>query len=320
MLLTLVRDPRFYAMKREVDLSLLADARRKGCEICGGALHSSNFTRKPRGGPEGLGDDADTRFSLCCAEDGCRTRHTPPSLRFLGRKVYLGAVVVLVAAMRHGATPARMRTLREHLGVSRRTVERWRSVVARDLRGERLLAGRARRRSCRRSRPASCRPRSSSASAATTRPGSSRSCASSGRSPAGRGSRPLAEGRRRPAEDARRSPGGRPNRVRAPSMTGARCDEESKSRPSTRPGRTCASRWWGTCSRRRRRGASCASSSSSSPAGPGATRPPASPPASASRPSSAGTTRRSASGTTRWASCGARCARTPASRRRWPSR
>jgi hypothetical protein len=28
--------------------------------------------------------------------------------------------------MRHGATPARMRKLHEHLGVSRRTVERWR--------------------------------------------------------------------------------------------------------------------------------------------------------------------------------------------------
>jgi hypothetical protein len=127
MLLALVRDPRFYAMKLEVDRSLLAEARRKGCENCGGVLHSSHFMRKPRGGPDGLGGAADMRFSLCCAEDGCRSRHTPPSLRFLGRKVYLGAVVALVSAMRHGATPARMRALREHLGVSRRTVERWRA-------------------------------------------------------------------------------------------------------------------------------------------------------------------------------------------------
>jgi hypothetical protein len=35
-------------------------------------------------------------------------------------------VVVLVSAMRHGATPARLRKLSEHLGVSRRTVQRWR--------------------------------------------------------------------------------------------------------------------------------------------------------------------------------------------------
>jgi len=34
---------------------------------------------------------------FCCAVDGCRSRATPPSLRFLGRKVYLAAIVVLVA-------------------------------------------------------------------------------------------------------------------------------------------------------------------------------------------------------------------------------
>jgi hypothetical protein len=43
-----------------------------------------------------------------------------------GAKVFLGAVVVLISAMRHGATPKRMAQLRELVGVSRRTVERWR--------------------------------------------------------------------------------------------------------------------------------------------------------------------------------------------------
>ena len=123
---TLVQDARFYAFELEADRSLLAEAREKPCVICGDRLHSGHFHRKPRGGPAGMGEDADLRYSLCCAGHECRTRHTPSSLRFLGRKVYLGATVVLVAAMRHGASPARMRTLREHLGVSRRTVERWR--------------------------------------------------------------------------------------------------------------------------------------------------------------------------------------------------
>lgn len=127
MLLALVRDPRFYATKLRFDRSLLAETRSKGCAKCGDVLHAADFTRKPRGGPGDPAEDADTRFSLCCANRECRTRHTPPSLRFLGRRVYLGAVVVLVSAMRHGATPARMRKLREHLGVSRRTVERWRT-------------------------------------------------------------------------------------------------------------------------------------------------------------------------------------------------
>ena len=51
---------------------------------------------------------------------------TPASLRFLGRRVYLGLIVVLVPVLRHGASPTRVRRLRELVGVSRRTVERWR--------------------------------------------------------------------------------------------------------------------------------------------------------------------------------------------------
>lgn len=124
MLLALLRDPRFYAMKLRMDRALLDEMRARACRRCGKRLHSADFGRKPRGGPADLGEDADVRFSLCCAR--CRKRHTPPSVRFLGRKVYWSGVVAVVSAMRHGATPARMRKLREHLGVSRRTVERWR--------------------------------------------------------------------------------------------------------------------------------------------------------------------------------------------------
>jgi hypothetical protein len=123
----LLRDARFLAFQLAADRVTAAEIREQGCVECGGALHSANFTRKPRGGPAGLAPGADVRFSLCCAEDGCRTRHTPPSLRFVGRKVYLGAVVVIVSAMRHGATSERMSKLRELVGVSRRTVERFRS-------------------------------------------------------------------------------------------------------------------------------------------------------------------------------------------------
>jgi len=47
-------------------------------------------------------------------------------VRFLGRKVYAGFVVLLVSALRHGATPRRMRQLRAVLGVDRRTLVRWR--------------------------------------------------------------------------------------------------------------------------------------------------------------------------------------------------
>jgi hypothetical protein len=122
----LLRDARFQAFLLEADHEIAAEAREEGCPRCGGVLHSAAFQRKPRGEALGLGDDQARRCSFCCAEEGCRRRRTPPSLRFLGRKVYLGAVVVFISAMRHGATPARMQKLRETFGVSRRTVERWR--------------------------------------------------------------------------------------------------------------------------------------------------------------------------------------------------
>jgi len=47
-------------------------------------------------------------------------------VRFLGRRVYGGVVVVLVSAMAHGLKPERVRRLREVLRVDRRTLERWR--------------------------------------------------------------------------------------------------------------------------------------------------------------------------------------------------
>ena len=50
---------------------------------------------------------------------------TPPSVRFLGPKVYLSAVVVLIGAMRHGATTRRARELSQLTGADRRTIDRW---------------------------------------------------------------------------------------------------------------------------------------------------------------------------------------------------
>jgi hypothetical protein len=47
-------------------------------------------------------------------------------LRFLGRRVYFGVVVVLVTAMAHGSTSRRAAELRAQLGVDRRTLARWR--------------------------------------------------------------------------------------------------------------------------------------------------------------------------------------------------
>lgn len=48
-------------------------------------------------------------------------------MRFLGRRVFLGAVVVLVATMRQGPTPRRVRELTALFGVDRRTIAHWRT-------------------------------------------------------------------------------------------------------------------------------------------------------------------------------------------------
>lgn len=123
----ILRDASLYAVLFKIDLDLAASTRAGGCAACGGRLHSARYPRKPRGGPDDLGPECEWRLSFCCAADGCRQRATPASVRFLGRRVYLAAVVVLVAAMTHGVTPRRAAELREHLGVKRRTLERWRS-------------------------------------------------------------------------------------------------------------------------------------------------------------------------------------------------
>jgi hypothetical protein len=114
-------DQKLLQLAEKIDIDLTEEARSKGCLLCGGALHRSDYDRKPRGGPQW-----DIRFSLCCAKEGCRKRHTPPSVRFMGRRVYAGLVVVLVSAMAHGLTPERVKSLREALGIDRRTLERWR--------------------------------------------------------------------------------------------------------------------------------------------------------------------------------------------------
>lgn len=122
----LLSDPAFYRLLLRFDEDLAAAERSLGCSVCAGRLHAGDFRRKPRGLAISLGERFTERFSFCCADRQCRKRRTPPSLRFLGRKVYLGAIVVLIAAMRCGASPARMRRLHELVGVSRHTVARWR--------------------------------------------------------------------------------------------------------------------------------------------------------------------------------------------------
>ena len=122
---SLLSNARFYGLLLDFDRDLAEQARSAGCGECGGVLHSATYWRKPRGRARCVGPEHDQRLSFCCARDGCRSRTTPASLRFLGRKVYLATIVVLVSMMQHGVTDRRMRQLTEAVGVDRRTVARW---------------------------------------------------------------------------------------------------------------------------------------------------------------------------------------------------
>lgn len=117
----------FYHVLERIDAELAETTRRAGCRRCDGVLHKASYPRKPRGGPPGLPASYACRASYCCAVEGCRTRATPPSVRFLGRRVYLGAVVVLASALQHGVSAFRVHRLKELFGASRQTLLRWRS-------------------------------------------------------------------------------------------------------------------------------------------------------------------------------------------------
>jgi hypothetical protein len=122
----LSRSASFWSFLLAVDEDLAAETRKKGCS-CGGRLHSANYFRKPRGTPVQLPEPQRLRLSFCCDRDGCRKRATPRSVRFLGRKVYLAAIVILVSAMRQGPNPRRVSELSKRFGADESTIARWQS-------------------------------------------------------------------------------------------------------------------------------------------------------------------------------------------------
>lgn len=119
---SLLQDGKLHRLLEKVDQDLAEEAREGGCRDCGNKVHRADYERKPRGGPA----EWDKRHSFCCARDGCRRRLTPPSVRFLGRKVYVGVIVVLISAMQYGLKAKRVEALREALGIDIRTLRRWR--------------------------------------------------------------------------------------------------------------------------------------------------------------------------------------------------
>src|SRR5271170_745472 len=88
----------FFTLLEQHDEGVARRVAAAGCPRCVGPLHRGDYDRKPRGALIApAGEEFVRRFSLCCGREGCRKRATPPSLRFLGRRVYLGVVVIVAS-------------------------------------------------------------------------------------------------------------------------------------------------------------------------------------------------------------------------------
>ena len=87
----------------------------------------------------GVARNGSCASAFVATREGCRRRHTPPSVRFLGRRVYAGLVVVLVSAMHHGLKPERVQMLARGPGDRPPHARTLASVVVGPLRAELVL-------------------------------------------------------------------------------------------------------------------------------------------------------------------------------------
>ena len=124
MMPDLVLGVEFFAWLAQLDEEMARLVALAGCPRCGGPLHQANYQRKPRGALLAQAGEAFTvRHSLCCGREGCRRRALPPSLRFLGRRVYVEAVVLLASMATQIASA--LREACAATGVPGRTLRRW---------------------------------------------------------------------------------------------------------------------------------------------------------------------------------------------------
>ncbi len=131
----LLTDARFHNSLFDLDRLIAEQVRQEQCRFCHGNLHQSHFPRKPRGVPEGTNPDYSIRFSYCCGTDGCRKRFTPPSMRFLSRKVYSSVVILLIFLLKPETDESRIETINRLLGttLSVETLRRWRHFWTKDV-------------------------------------------------------------------------------------------------------------------------------------------------------------------------------------------
>jgi hypothetical protein len=115
-----LHDPAFFRFLTQIDAQFAAEARERRCPDCAGPLHVADFPRKPRGCPASVREEYSWRLSFTCGR--CDARTTPTSVRFLGRRVYVAVMLMLVSPPAGSAAGA----LAGLMAVPVRTVRRWR--------------------------------------------------------------------------------------------------------------------------------------------------------------------------------------------------
>lgn len=126
MLPELLQGFSLFRVLHQIDKDLALACRQAGCPFCHSPLHNAPYTRKPRGGPDGIPEEYCVRLSLCCSKEECRRRVLPPSCLFLGRKVYWGAVILIVTTLRQqNPKDHSINMLARKFNMSRKTVVRW---------------------------------------------------------------------------------------------------------------------------------------------------------------------------------------------------
>jgi hypothetical protein len=121
-----LHDLAFFRFLSRIDAELAAETRQARCLDCKGPLHVADFPRKPRGCPAAVREEYSRRLSFTCG--WCDARSTPASVRFLGRRVYVAVMLMLVSP----PTSSVSRTVGNLLEVPARTVGRWRTWWERD--------------------------------------------------------------------------------------------------------------------------------------------------------------------------------------------
>jgi len=125
MLPELLQSTNLFHLLQRIDIDLAAQQQKAGCPFCGGALHYSNYQRKPRGGPH-LSESIYIRLSLCCSKEKCRRRTLPKSTLFMDRRVYFRVVILIVTTLSQSkAQEYSKNMLSKMLDADRKTITRW---------------------------------------------------------------------------------------------------------------------------------------------------------------------------------------------------